>query len=337
MSCSVRILDSQDIFEVNSEESILDGALRAGIKLPHECTFGGCGTCRVKVLEGSVRYSELPMALTQEEHEAGYALICQARCDEDLVIEPCAQGISFPETIHVTTRVSRIEPLTDEIVRLVVELPGDVPVEYLPGQYMNFVLPDASTRSFSMACAKPVDGQLDFHIRRIADGFFTSSVLPSLKPNDPLRMEIPLGMFCYRPDDWRPVIMAATGTGIAPLRAILESLLDAQDCPPITLYWGMRSESDLYAAKELESWASRLYEFNFVPVLSRPDSQWTGRCGYVQDAILEDHNDLSEYAFYLCGSPDMIGQSKTALCEKGAQIEFIYSDSFTFSGQVASL
>lgn len=277
------------------------------------------------------------MALTEDEHDAGYALICQARCEEDLIIEPCAQGISFPDTVHVTASVSSVEPLTEGITRLVIQLPDGAPVEYLAGQYMNFVLPDASTRSFSMACAKPVDGKLDFHIRSIAGGLFTTSILPNLKPKDPLRMEIPLGMFCFRPDDWRPMIMAATGTGIAPIRAILESLLDTQDCPPITLYWGMRSESDLYAAREIESWAGRLYEFKFIPVLSRPDSQWTGRCGYVQDAILEDYDDLSEYAFYLCGSPDMIAQSKTAFCEKGAEIAFIYSDSFTFSGQVASI
>ena len=331
MTSSVRIAQSDQTFDVADHESILDGALRAGVKLPHECTFGGCGTCRVKIHEGAVHYDEFPMALTEEEHDAGYALACQARCSGNVVIEPCAAGIEFPPTVRVSATVSDVQRLTPEITRLVMALPDDVDVQYVPGQYMNIVLPDGSTRSFSMASARLPDNQVDFHIRHIPGGYFTSSVVSGLRPGDTLQLDIPLGTFCYRSDDWRPMIMAATGTGIAPLRAILESLLDNEDCPPITFYWGMRTEADLYAAKEMASWASRLYEFNFIPVLSRPSEAWQGRRGYVQDAVAQDHEDLSEYAFYLCGSPDMIAQAQRMFCDKGADIDYIYSDSFTFA------
>ncbi|MGN6660244.1 MAG: 2Fe-2S iron-sulfur cluster-binding protein, partial [Achromobacter mucicolens] len=137
-------------------------------------------------------------------------------------------------------------------------------------------------------------------------------------------------------EDWRPLIMMATGTGIAPIKAILESLLDNEDCPPVTLYWGMRTEADLYLRDEIESWASRLYEFNFVPVLSRAGADWQGRRGYVQEAVLADHADLSEHAFYLCGAPEMIRQAKSLLAERGASLDHLYADSFTFQHALAA-
>lgn len=335
MSHNVRINDTGEAFEAAVDESILDAATRAGINLPHECTFGGCGTCRVKLHEGSVRYDEFPMALTEAEHAEGYALACQARCTSDVLIEPAAQGIDFAPAVTATATIAALESLTPDIARLVLELPEEVELDYRPGQYMNVLLPDGTTRSFSMASALLPDNQVDFHIRRVPGGSFTGQTLGALKPGDTLEVEIPLGTFCFHPDDWRPMILAATGTGLAPIKAILESLLDNDDCPPVTLYWGMRTEADLYMKAEIESWADRLCEFNFVPVLSRASPEWTGRRGHVQDAVLEDHDDLSEHAFYLCGAPEMITQAKAAFASRGAELRYVYSDSFTFQHAAA--
>lgn len=335
MSHQVRVLETSETFSAAADESILDAALRAGISLPHECTFGGCGTCRIKVCEGGVRYDEFPMALTEEEHAEGYALACQARCTGDVVIEPAAKGIEFAPAVSTTARVATMEALTPDIMRLVLELPEDVDLDYRPGQYMNILLADGSTRSFSMASAGLPGNQVDFHIRRIPGGRFTEQALSALRPGDMLHVEIPLGTFCFHEDDWRPMILVATGTGLAPIKAILESLLDNEDCPPVTLYWGMRTEADLYLSKEIESWAGRLYEFKFVPVLSRADAGWAGRRGHVQVAVMEDHEDLSEYAFYLCGAPEMVAQAKHAFFSRGAQAEYVYSDSFTFQTSAA--
>lgn len=330
MSHNVRISETGEAFEAADDESILEAATRAGVSLPHDCTLGGCGTCRVRLCQGSVHYDAFPMALTEEEHAEGYALACQARCSSDVVIEPAAKGIEFAPSFMTTAEIVTVEPLTPNINRLVLTLPDDAELDYLPGQYMNVQLPDGTTRSFSMASALLPDNQVDFHIRRIAGGRFTEQVIGTLKPGDTIDVEIPLGTFCYHPDDWRPMIFAATGTGLAPIKAILESLLDNEDCPPVTLYWGMRTEADLYMREEIESWAGRLYEFRFIPVLSRAAPEWTGRRGHVQDAIMEDHEDLSEYAFYLCGAPEMIVQAKKTFITRGAALQYIYSDSFTF-------
>ncbi|CAM5182866.1 CDP-4-dehydro-6-deoxyglucose reductase OS=Castellaniella defragrans OX=75697 GN=HNR28_001968 PE=4 SV=1 [Castellaniella defragrans] len=330
MGHHVRVENTGETFEVSPDETILDAALRAGVRLPHECTFGGCGTCRVRLQEGAVHYDQFPMALTEEEAAQGYALACQARPDGDVVITPASHGPELPEPVHTSAIVQSVEPLTPDISRLVLRLPDDLDCDYRPGQHMNILLPGVGERSFSMASAYPFGNEVEFHVRHVPGGLFTHGRLPKLVSGESLEVEIPRGTFCYHAEDYRPMIFAATGTGFAPIRAILESLLDDEDCPPVSLYWGMRTETDLYAREELESWGSRLYEFNFVPVLSRADSAWTGRRGHVQDAIAQDFQDVSECAFYLCGSPGMVTDTKRALLGLGAELEVIYSDSFTF-------
>lgn len=331
MSCHyVRISGTNETFDVSPKETILAAAKRAGVRLPHECTFGGCATCRVKLQEGSVHYDEFPMALTEEEHNQGYALACQAHPDEDIVLTPAGKGMELPEPAVLQAIVQEVRPLTHDISHLTLRLPEERELTYLPGQHMNVRIPEHGDRSFSMASAYPLGNEVDFHIRRVQDGFFTHKMLGALVPGDALEVEIPRGTFCYHPDDWRPMIFAATGTGLAPIRAILESLLDDEDCPPISLYWGMRTEADLYAREELQAWKDRLYEFNFVPVLSRAHAQWQGRRGHVQEAIAQDFQDVSEFAFYLCGSPQMVADTKRTLIGLGAELDYLYSDSFTF-------
>jgi len=333
MAYRVHILETDEAFVVEPDESVLDAAVRAAVKLPHECTFGGCGTCRIKLESGAVRYDEFPMALTPEEAAEGYALACQARPESDLCISVASSRQQFPEPRQLSATVHRIEAYTDDIVHLTLALPDDA-LDYVPGQYMNVLLPDGETRSFSMASA-PASGLLDFHVRRIPGGRYTDHWLGQAQAGAALNIEAPLGVFSYHEEDWRPIIMMATGTGIAPIKAILESLLDKEDCPPVSLYWGMRTEADLYLQDEIASWAGRLYEFTYVPVLSRASEGWQGRRGHVQDAVLQDHADLSEHAFYLCGAPAMIQDAKHQLAARGASLDHLYADSFTFQHALA--
>lgn len=321
-------LQSQQQFDVAPGENLLEAASRQGVELPHECTFGGCGTCRIQVLEGSVDYEELPLALTEEEHAQGVGLACQARALSDLVIsvEPSA-GCSDPTLLNA--EVSELRLLSPDIYHLQLRLPEEHGIVYRPGQYLNIHLDDATHRSFSMA-NPPDAGRVDLQIRRIAGGYFTDRLLSQMQPGHQLRVEMPHGAFYYRASDYRPMVFAATGTGIAPIKAILESMLDDDDCPPVSLYWGMRCEQDLYLAEQIAGWRDRLYEFEFVPVLSRPSAAWRGRTGYVQDAVLNDVPDLSEHAIYLCGSPVMIQDAKARFVEAGAQAAHVYSDSFLF-------
>lgn len=336
MSYQIRVLETGACFVAHGEESLLDAALRANVALAHDCQFGGCGTCRIKVLEGNHDYEEFPLGLTPEEAGAGFALACQARPRSDMVIGGGLDGAPVSEPVRLRARVSAIRALSDDVTHLTLTLPADTELVSRPGQYMNVLLDDGSHRSFSMA--SPARGSLiDFHVRRIAGGHFTDRTIARLKPGDSLDLEMPLGTFRFHVEDYRPLLMVATGTGLAPIKAILESLMDDPDCPPVTLYWGARTAADLYLHDEIADWASRLYEFRYVPVLSRADSSWEGRRGYVQHAVCEDHADLSEHALYLCGSPAMIADAKKAFIARGASIDHLYADSFTFQHATASV
>lgn len=328
MTYRVQVDQTEQCFEVGADESVLAAALRADVKLAHDCQLGGCGTCRIKLIEGSVTYVEPPLALTPEEEGEGYALACQAMPASDLVISPSRAQVEMPESARHTAIVSAIRPVSPLVTHLTLEIPGAESLTYLPGQYMNIVMPDGSTRSFSMA-SRPRDSRVDFHVRRIADGSFTQGRLTQLQAGDQLEVELPLGSFHFHAQDYRPLLMVATGTGLAPVKAILESLMDDPDCPPVSLYWGTRAAADLYLHDEIRTWGERLYEFNYVPVLSRADAHWDGRRGYVQDAVTADLGDLSEHAIYLCGSPEMIFGAKQAFIASGASMEHIYTEGFT--------
>lgn len=327
MAFRVQVQDSPDSFAVEAGESLLAGALRCNVKLPHACTLGGCGTCRVKVAEGRVRYDEMPMALSPEEAQQGYALACQARAETDLVIS--VPRIELAEPTRQAALVTDVAPFCDDVVHLQLVLPDMASIAYRPGQHMNIVLPDGTTRSFSMA-SPPRGNEIDFHVRRIRGGRFTEKLLGELQPGDLLDVEIPLGTFRYHDEDYREILMVATGTGISPLKSILEALMDDPDCPPVSLYWGGRRPANLYLDEEIRSWGERLYEFRYHPVLSVPDGSWTGHRGHVQDAVKRDIADLSGHSIYLCGSPAMIHDAKEAFLRMGASVDHIYADGFNF-------
>lgn len=325
----VRVLETEDQFTVDSEESVLMAAIRQGVQLLHDCTEGGCGTCRVRLMEGCVRYEEYPLALTPEDEDEGFALACQARPESDLVIsterpmEPC----SDPE--RYSAEVAAVEAMGRDVVHLTLALPNAEGLVYRPGQYLNVMLGDGNKRSFSMA-STPNGRTVDLHIRKVSGGHFTDGHLRALKPGDRLEVELPHGLFCCRKEDFRPLLMVATGTGLAPIKSILESLMDDPDCPPVSLYWGVRTEEDLYLHDEIQSWSERLCDFQYVPVLSRPGLGWDGRQGYVQEVAAEDIGDFSEHAIYMCGSPNMIASARKLFVERGANPGFIYSDAFNF-------
>lgn len=335
MAFRIQLLETAQCFDAAPGESVLDAALRHELRLPHECRFGGCATCRIRLVEGTVDYDEFPPGLTADEAAEGYALACQARPASDLVISAARRLPPCSEPARHLATVTAVRPLGDAVLHLALELPPEAELLYRAGQYINILLPDGGHRSFSMA-SRPHPQALDFHIRRIPEGRFTSGHAARLQPGDRLPVELPHGSFCFHAEDYRPLLMVATGTGLAPIKSILESLMDDDDCPPVSLYWGMRTEADLYLHDQIQAWTDRLCDFRYVPVLSRAGAGWTGRRGHVQQAVEEDFEDLSEHAIYLCGSPAMIGDARRAFLARHASIDHLYSDSFTFQSTAAA-
>lgn len=333
MSFKVQILPSGHEFTTEGEESVLDAALRHGFAFPYGCRGGACGVCKGKLVSGEVTYGENePMAVTEEEAAIGQTLFCVARPTSDVVVEikevGSAEEIAIKE--HPAT-VAELEKLNDEVIELKLKLMGDDRMQFLAGQYVEFILDDGRRRAFSIANAPHDDETLVFHIRHIKGGEFTDHVFADMKVGDPITLEGPHGSFYMRDDSERPMIMLATGTGFGPVKGIVEHALAEQTTRPIYIYWGARNEDELYLDELVKSWDESSNIIHYRPVLSRGDDSWEGRRGYVQDAVAADFDNLSEYELYACGHPAMVYAAKDALVEKGINPDNCFSDAFTWA------
>lgn len=335
MSFKVTIRPSGHEFDVEASESILDGALRAGYVLPYNCRNGVCGTCKNRVLSGSVDYGETsPTTLTEDDKANGLALFCQARALEDVEID--AEEIDAVHDIPIRIlpcRVADMEKLTHDVMGLKLILPQNLRLQFLAGQYIDIMLKDGRRRSFSLANAPHNDEVLELQIRHVPDGFFTTHVFEKMKEKDLLRFRGPLGTFFLREDSARPIIMVAGGTGLAPMKAILEHLFHVGLERSVQLYWGVRAKRDLYLLELLGEWQEKYANFSFVPVLSEPAEQdkWQGRTGWVHEAVLADHDELSGVDMYASGPPPMINALKGVVFDHGLRSDRLFSDSFEFA------
>jgi CDP-4-dehydro-6-deoxyglucose reductase len=319
-------------FTVEADETILDGALRNGLAFPYGCRGGACGACRAKLLDGSVNYAEEPMALSEEEQAAGISLLCVANAASDLTVE--IKEVGAVEEIPVRmmpTKVASMERLNDEVMSLHLTLPESERLQFLAGQYVEFILKDGRRRAFSIANAPHNDSTLEFHIRHIKGGEFTSHVFDEMSVGEILRIEGPLGSFFLREESERPIIMLATGTGFGPVKGIIEHAIAEHSHRRIYIYWGARTKDGLYMHELAQKWAEDNANIEYRPVLSRPDAGWEGRTGHVQDAVLADFDDLSGFELYACGHPQMVYSAKDVLGAIGLEPDHCYSDAFEWA------
>ncbi len=334
MSSKVRIKPSGHEFQVESGETVLDAALRQGFAFPYGCRNGCCGACAGQVVSGQVDYQDdEPMALTEDEQRQGKALFCIARPAGDLIIEVNEVGADKDIPVRsLPAKIHRMVLLNDEVMELWLKLPEGERMQFLAGQYVEFVIRDGRHRAFSIANAPHDDEYLKFHIRRIRGGHFTDRLFSDMHEKDVLRIEGPKGSFYLRETD-RPIIFLATGTGFGPVKAIIEHAIAEGHIVPMYVYWGARHRQDLYLHELVQQWAAEYENIHYIPVLSRPapEDDWSGRTGYVQDAAAADFDDLSGFDVYACGHPQMVFAAKTALMTKGLDAEHCYSDAFSWA------
>ena len=332
MSFTVRVMPSGREFTVENDETILDGALRNGLAFPYGCRGGACGACKAKLLDGSVSYDDEPMALSEEEQSDNISLLCVAKAASDIAVE--IKEVGAVEEIPVKTmptKVASMARLNDDVMSLHLALPESERLQYLAGQYVDFILEDGRRRAFSIANAPHDDATLEFHIRHIQGGEFTSHVFDDMSEGEILRIEGPLGTFFLREDSERPIIMLATGTGFGPIKGIVEHAIAEHSHRPIYIYWGARTKDGLYMNELAQKWADENANIEYRPVLSRPDEEWQGRTGYVQDAVQADFDDLKEYEMYACGHPEMVHAARDALAANGLDPEHCYADAFEWA------
>lgn len=333
MSFTVTIRPSGNRFTGDADDTVLAAALRAGFVLPYGCRNGACGSCKGRILAGEVDYGTYQdSALSDEERARGLALFCQARPLGDLEIE--CREVSAAKDIPIRKmpcRVERMERAAPDVLVVHLRLPQNERLQYLPGQYLDIILKDGQRRSFSMANAPHSDDLLELHIRNYG-GAFSQHAFERMKPRDILRFEGPFGSFFLREDSPKPVILLASGTGFAPIKAIVEQTFHIGTGRSFQLYWGGRKRSDLYLDALAGRWTAQYPGFDYVPVLSEPsvEDHWTGRLDLVHRAVMADHPDLSGYQIYACGNPLMVAAARsdfTARC--GLPEEEFFSDAFT--------
>jgi CDP-4-dehydro-6-deoxyglucose reductase len=334
MSFQVTVQPSGRQFTCDEGESILTAAIRAGVGLPYGCKNGACGSCKGKLVEGSVTHGvHQERALSAAEEEKGWSLFCCAKPHSDVVIEAReVLGVGEFPIKKIPTRVAKLNRVSDDVMIVSLQLPANERLQYRAGQYIEFMLKDGKRRSYSMANAPHLDEHVTLHIRHMPGGVFTDHVFNTMKERDILRFEGPLGTFFLREDSDKPTVLLASGTGFAPIKAIVEHAIDMKTERPMVLYWGGRRPKDLYMQALCEEWARTLPNFKYVPVVSNalPEDGWTGRTGFVHQAVMADLPDLSGYQVYACGAPLMVESAQrdfVAQC-KLPEEEF-YADSFT--------
>ncbi len=332
MRHQVQIKPNEHQFYVESNETVLDAALRQGINLRYGCRNGACGSCKGKVLAGDLHYEDDPIALSDDDKEENLALFCAAMPDSDLVIE--VDEIDLDSAIEIKTlpcRVQEMNLLSDDVMQLFIKLPASERLQFLPGQYIDILLEDGRHRSFSIANAPHNDEFLELHIRLVDNGLFTPKVFNSMQAKDLMRIEGPHGSFFFHEDSDRDIILVAGGTGFAPIKSIIEHLIEEQITRTVHLYWGARTKADLYLNELSEKWIASNKNIHYTPVLSDEDAAWSGKTGYVHQAVLDDFNNLEPFDIYTCGPPAMIIAAKEEFQTKGMNPASFYYDSFDFA------
>jgi len=322
-------------------ETILTAGIRQGINLPYGCKDGACGSCKCKKLSGTVAHgAHQSKALSEDEEAQGFVLPCCASATSDLVLESrqVSTESAFPIK-KMPVRVTRLQRLSDDVMRMMLQMPANEAFTYHAGQYVEFLLKDGKRRSYSMACAPNLIGAgLELHIRHMPGGLFTDPVFTTMKERDILRIEGPYGSFYLREDSPKPIILLASGTGFAPIKALIENMLAKNISRPATLYWGGRRPSDLYLDEWVRAQLMQMPALRYVPVLSDalPEDGWSGRIGFVHHAVLQDHPDLSAYQVYACGAPIVVDSAQRDYANAGLPLDEFYADSFTSEADKAA-
>ena len=291
MSFRISVPATGHEFDVEQDETVLEAALRQGIGLPYGCRNGACGKCAGELLSGEVSYAKELSSMALEQQQQGKALFCQACPQTDLEIS--VREISTSRDIEIKTlpcRVESMELLTHDIMKLELKLPETERLQFLAGQYIEFLLKDGKRRAFSIANAPHNDALIELHIRHVPDGQFGDYVFSGMKPKELMRLEGPLGSYYLREESERPIILMGGGTGFAPLKGMLEHAFHVGLNRPIHLFCGVRAYRDLYMDTMVKGWVQQHDNLKYTPVLSEPEEadNWQGKTGFVHEAIIDE-------------------------------------------------
>jgi len=319
-------LKNNKTFTCDENSTIFEAAKKNNIALEHSCLSSRCRSCIVKVISGSTINNEEELVLTEEDKNENFVLSCNAKplSDLELDIEDLGEITLFKKKI-IPSKISVIEKLTNDVIKLVLRLPPNSNFRFNSGQYVNIIRGNL-TRSYSIANSSDHKNQLEFFIKKYTNGLMSEYFFKEAKINDLLRLEGPIGTFFLRDSSFKNIIFLATGTGIAPIKSILEGLDISHEQHQNKDFWvivGARYQDDLF-------WELNLKNINikYIPVLSRQENDWNGEKGYIQDIVLNQKIDLENSQVYACGSNDMIKSAKELFIKNNLKENNFFSDAF---------
>jgi ferredoxin-NAD(P)+ reductase (naphthalene dioxygenase ferredoxin-specific) len=295
------------------------------VPISYSCTAGRCGTCRCKVVEGNVADTVNPGHFIDAE-SGQYVLACTSTLTGDCTIEVPEpdEVINHPAKILKATVIAA-DRVTHDIVRL--RLRSGKPLEYSPGQYATLQFTPQHIRPYSMA-GLPGDDEMEFHIRVVKDGLVSGYVGRELKVGDTVRVSGPLGTSYLRTRHEGPMLCVAGGTGLAPVLSIVRGALESGMRNDIHVYFGVRSERDIYCTDTLSELARRYPNLKVHVVVTEGSGDPALRSGIVTEAVAEDWSSLAGWRAYLCGAPPMVDAATLVARERGIEVEHIYADAF---------
>ena len=349
----IEVLPSGRSFSVHPGEAILAAGIRQGIGLPYGCKDGACGSCKCKKISGTMTLGpHQEKALSAQEQADGYVLTCCGFAQSDVVLESRQVALAGMFAARkMPARVILVEKKSHDVMLLRLQLPANDAFNYFPGQYIEFILRDGTRRSYSMATAPGTltkdDGagnqvaanMIELHIRHLPNGLFTTHVFGDMKEKEIQRIEGPFGSFYLREESSKPIILLASGTGFAPIKAVIENMQLKGITRPGVLFWGGRRPEDLYLDAWVQDKLAEMPNLSYVPVISDalPEDHWTGRTGFVHAAVVVDFPDMSGYQVYACGAPIVVDSARagfTGQCKLDPD-EF-YADSFLTAADKAT-
>ena len=345
MTYTITVQPSGRSFEAEPAETMLAAGIRQGIGLPYGCKDGACGSCKCKKISGTVTHGpHQDKALSAQEEADGYVLTCCGTATSDVVLESrqVTHAGAFPIK-KMPARVATLEKLSPDVVRLKLQLPANDIIQYHAGQYVEFILRDGARRSYSMANAPHTliesgAPMVDLHIRHMPGGKFTDHVFGAMKEKEILRIEGPYGSF-HLQESPKPIVLLASGSGFAPIKAIIEHMQFMGITRDTVLYWGGRRPHDLYLHDWVLARCAEMPHLTYVPVVSDAlaEDAWSGRTGFVHQAVLQDLPDLSGHQVYACGAPIVVDSARKDYVEKaGLPSEEFYADAFTSEADKAA-
>ncbi|RKH85630.1 ferredoxin reductase [Corallococcus sp. AB032C] len=315
-----KVRHESEWYPLEPGETVLDGLLRQGVRVPHACRAGACQSCLMRATSGAVPEAA-QVGLKDTLRARGYFLACTCRPQEGTALE-----VAGASELRVPARVVELESFSEDV--FAVRLEVETPLDYRAGQYVTVVRADGLARSYSLA-SLPREGRLELHVRLVPGGAMSGWFAREVRHGDRVDVQGPAGDCFYVPGQPEaPLLLAGTGTGLAPLYGILRDALESGHTGPIHLFHGAREPAGLYLVDALRALAARHPNVQYRPVVL------AGGGGAVEEGALEakvltclPKRPVGWRAF-LCGNPEAVLSLRKKLFLAGFALKDIHADAF---------